>query len=742
MSAQGVSLCVRRPMTFGVGPRLAAVIALLLLLYGPGPAPASANPEALTLPTGFTDSFVVAQPEPTDFAFLPDGKLVVTTKGGAVRVYATTNGGETYTQLTQAIHLGSRICWQKERGLLGLAVDPDFASNRYLYLYYTYDKHGQNPACPYEAYDNPNNPVNRVSRFTLGTNHFISLSSEVVLLDNMESVTGNHNAGALEIGQDGYLYVTVGDNACHYETGVCSPNNPTSLESHHLWGKVLRLGLDGSLPPGNPHTGADSDRCNTTGLTTPGRWCQEIFALGLRNPFRMAMDPNAAGTRFFINDVGQHKYEEINEGLAGANYGWPCREGAHNLSTLSACDPLPAGLVDPLYEYSHNSGCSSITGGAFVPNGVWPAEYTGAYLYADYMCGTIFRLTNTGGAYTAAEFATGMGFSSAIQMTFGPYQGTQALYYASFANGGEIRRITYGQVPTAAFSASPASGLAPLNVAFDGGSSQDPNDLALTYDWSFGDGAVLNGQAGPTANHTYTANGVYTATLVVRNTNGQASGPAARVIQVGNQPPVPVIGTPSPPASSGYSVGQLVTVTGSAADPEDGAVPAANLSWKVWLYHVDSTNPGNTHRHPHTELSGTGTISFTVPPPEDIYAGQSYLTVELVATDSAGLTGLATRTVNPRRTIITFRTEPSGLSLVVQGFTITPTVPYTMTVWPNWQMSVSAPAFQAGRPFESWSDGGEATHAVTAPSSPLTFTAFYGAAPALNNRVYLPFIIR
>jgi hypothetical protein len=230
---------------------------------------------------------------------------------------------------------------------------------------------------------------------------------------------------------------------------------------------------------------------------------------------------------------------------------------------------------------------------------------------------------------------------------------------------------------------------------------------------------------------------------VVRNTNGQASPPAARVIQVGNQPPVPVIGTPSPPAGAGYGVGQLVTVTGSATDPEDGPVPAANLSWKVWLYHVDITNPGNTHRHPHTEISGASTISFTVPPPEDIYAGQSYLTVELVATDSAGLTGLATPyTVNPRRTTVSFRTVPSGLALTVQGYAITPTVPYTMTVWPNWQMIISAPPFQAGAPFEGWSDGGEATHTITVPSSPLTYTATYGAAPALNNKVYLPFVIR
>lgn len=723
---------------FTLGARLLTALVLLLTLLGLRPAAARANPDALTLPPGFTDSHVVSQTEPTDLAFLPDGKLVVLTKGGGVRVYGTSDQGETYTPLTSswAIHLGPRICWQKERGLLGVAVDPNFAANRYLYLFYTYDLHGQNPTCPYEDYDNPNNPVNRVSRFTLNANHTLSLSSEVVLIDNMESVTGNHNSGALEIGKDGYLYVTVGDNACYYATGVCSPDNPTAREGHHLWAKVLRIGLDGSIPPGNPHTGADSDRCNVTGMTTPGRWCREVFAHGLRNPFRMAMDPNAAGTRFFINDVGQHSYEEIDEGLAGADYGWPCREAGHNLSTISACNPMPAGLTEPVYEYAHSTGCSSITGGAFVPNGVWPAEYNGEYLYADYMCGKIFRLE--GG--TATEFASGMGYSSAIAMTFGPYKGGQALYYASFSNGGEIRRVAYTATPTAAFSVTPVAGAVPLNVSFNASASQDPNGLGLTYDWAFGDGAVLNGQTAPTTHHSYTAQGVYTATLVVRNSNGLTSAPATRTIHAGSQPPQPAINLPS---AGPFSVGQTVTVNGSATDAEDGTLPASALSWSVLLRHVDEINPQTGHTHPHTALSGSSVLTFTMPPPEDLYASAlSYLEVRLTATDSDGLTSVVTRTVQPRRVRVQFHTSPSGLGLTVYGAPVT--APYTATVWPNWQMGIEAPLTQQNGlwTFESWSDGGAAAHTISAPSLPMTFLATYAASNALTFRVFLPFLRR
>jgi hypothetical protein len=171
--------------------------------------------------------------------------------------------------------------------------------------------------------------------------------------------------------------------------------------------------------------------------------CQETFAWGLRNPFRMAFDPNAATTRFFINDVGQATWEEIDLGAAGADYGWNVREGHCATGSTTNCGPPPAGMTNPLFDYGRADGCGTITGGAFVPAGVWPAPFAGKYLFADYLCGKIFRLDPDGaGGFTRVDFATGLGGGSAVDMAFGPWKGSQALYYTSYQGGGQIRRIT------------------------------------------------------------------------------------------------------------------------------------------------------------------------------------------------------------------------------------------------------------------------------------------------------------
>src|SRR5438105_5325164 len=137
-----------------------------------------------------------------------------------------------------------------------------------------------------------------------------------------------------------------------------------------------------------------------------GTTCQEVFAMGLRNPFRAAFDPNAPGVRFYIDDVGSHTWEEIDEGQAGADYGWPDREGPCVKDSDVDCGPPPPGVTNPIYWYHHeppNGG--AITGGAFVPNGVWPAAYDGAYLFAEYVFGKIEQLVpQPGGGFTAVDF--------------------------------------------------------------------------------------------------------------------------------------------------------------------------------------------------------------------------------------------------------------------------------------------------------------------------------------------------
>jgi glucose/arabinose dehydrogenase len=389
---------------------------------------------AATVPAGFTDTLLFSLGSPTALAFIPDGRMLVTTQGGQLRVYK--DGALLPTPaLTFAV---SQICSDSERGLLGVAVDPDFTTNRYVYLFYTFAK----PA---------GGCVNRVSRFTFGTGDTVLSGTELVLVDNMPSPAGNHNAGDVHFAKDGYLYVTIGDGGCDWagDSG-CAGSNDASRDQHVLTGKVLRITKDGGVPPDNPFLGAGTARCNVTGQTTPGNKCQETFAWGLRNPFRIAFDPNAAGTRFFIDDVGQGAWEEIDLAQAGADYGWNCREGAHTNSTTGRCSPTPAGMVDPFFEYQHggfvpgtsDSDCGSITGGAFVPDGLWPG-YAGAYLFGDFNCGKLFAVTQGGGgAWSAVRFASGAG--GITSMTFGPDGISQALYYLTYAGGGQVHRVSYG----------------------------------------------------------------------------------------------------------------------------------------------------------------------------------------------------------------------------------------------------------------------------------------------------------
>src|SRR5258706_147609 len=244
-----------------------------------------------------------------------------------------------------------------------------------------------------------------------------------------------------------------------------------------LQGKILRITRDGGIPPDNPWTGADSARCNVNGHTDTTKKCQEVFARGLRNPFRFAFDPTAAGTRFFINDVGESTWEEIDEGQAGADYGWAVREGFCAEGSPSSCGPPPAGMTNPIYAYGRGGGCGAITGGAFVPNGVWPVEFDGAYMYGDYVCHRIFTLTRPGGSYTSAEFSPDAGTVTA--MAFGPHGSTQALYYTTLSNGGQVRKIAYtgsaNPAPSAAARANPTSRPAPPAGSLRGARSRHPH---------------------------------------------------------------------------------------------------------------------------------------------------------------------------------------------------------------------------------------------------------------------------
>ena len=357
---------------------------------------------AATVPQGFTDSLVASGLNtPTAMAIAPDGRIFVCQQGGALRVIK--NG-----VLLGTPFLTVTVDSAGERGLLGVAFDPNFVSNQLVYVYYT----ATTPTIH-----------NRISRFTAAGDVAIA-GSEVIVMDlpNLSTAT-NHNGGALHFGSDGNLYVAVGDNA----NGANAQSLGTRL------GKMLRITSSGTIPADNPFIS------QTTGQN------QSIWALGLRNPFTFSFQ-NGTG-RMFINDVGQSTWEEINDGIAGSNYGWDTCEGF--------CNPPNPSFRDPLFAYMNDAQTCAITGGAFynpqVPQ--FPANFVGSYFFADFCGGWIRRMDPTN---NVTDFATGISLPVDLQVSADGF-----LYYLARGNG-SVNRIGFpssgDNIPPTVSINNPANG--------------------------------------------------------------------------------------------------------------------------------------------------------------------------------------------------------------------------------------------------------------------------------------------
>lgn len=613
------------------------------------------------VPDGFTDSLVAAISAPTAIAFVPDGRMLVTSQSGTLRVVDTTA-----TVLPAALTIPSnRICTNSERGLLGVAADPEFAENSFIYLYYTHRADGV--TCGSRTLPMP---MNRVSRFVLRDNNTVDFGSETVLIANLPSWNGNHNGGDLQFGPDGHLYVSVGDSGCDPYGNGCAGTNDAARDVHTLLGKILRIRKDGSIPADNPWTGEGTARCHEQNAPAGVR-CQETWAWGLRNPFRIAF--GAAGNRtLFAMDVGQNVWEEINAIEPGGDYGWNQREGGCANGSLTNC-PAPAPtLRDPVYAYAHgrtvpgtqSSGCNSISGGAFIPPGFGPVEFQGEFLFADYVCGSIFRLIPDGGGSRAVDFARLP--SGTIHLTFGP----GGLYYSTYANGGQVRRIADtadrpNRPPVAVLSQVGTAYVGSLAMFSAEGSIDPDGDRLTEFLWDFGDGAgSLNTNFG-SAGRTYAEPGRYTVTLRVRDARGAISEPARKDIQVLPASP----GTPTivfPDTNSRFRANDVVELRANSEG-----------EWFVTL-----SEDGVPRRY----ASGSGQVfPMRTPGPASLdLMDKTVLTVNFGPAGPFG--GVVFR---PQLAPVTLQTDPPGLDLHVNGKKFT--TPATFQSWPGYPLYVSAP---------------------------------------------------
>ena len=619
------------------------------------------------VPSGFSQTTIVSGlANPTAMAVAPDGRVFIATQGGQLRVVK--DGA-----LLPTPFLTVTVSSSGERGLIGVTLDPAFATNGYVYVYYT----ATTPAIH-----------NRVSRFT--ANGDVALAgSEVVLLDlNNLSTATNHNGGALHFGPDGKLYVAAGDNA--------TSSNSQSLST--LLGKVLRINPDGTIPTDNPFYGT------ATGVN------RAIWAMGLRNPYTFAFRPGTG--RMFINDVGQNTYEEIDDGMAGANYGWPNSEGPTTRT----------GETGPVSFYAHGTGATlgcAITGGTFYApaSAQFPSAYVGTYFFADY-CGNWINRLDPANGYAVSTFATGITAPVDLRVA-----GDGSLYFLARGSGsstGVLGRIAYTASGAPTISQQPASitvsSGAPATFSVTASGSEP-----LAYRWQ------RNGVDIPGAtSSSYTiapatlADSGATFRCIVTNVDGSATSDAATLTVVANTAPSATI--TSPLAGTTYRAGDTISFSGSATDVQDGTLGGDRFAWEVVFHHAD-------HTHPY--LSGiTGTTgSFNIANTGET-ATDVWYELRLTVTDSGGLTTTVTRRLDPRLVTLTLATSPAGLQLTVDGVPCVAPCTFGSVVGMQRTIGATTPQTLGGTTyaFSAWSDRGKVTHTITAPTTSTTYTATFKVA--------------
>lgn len=697
----------KRRRGFGLWAIAVAALAATGLIVTIAAPEGTASAALSGMPAGFVDEVVVdGLPYPTAIAFAPDDTMFVALKAGVVRVH---RNGQLLS--TPFIDISDVVHDNHDRGLLGITVHPEFPLEPYLYLLYTHDPDGVYPDDVDPDTSGPTSTPARTAQLMRveadpATEYFTAKAgTETILLgaggtrdrigsendgrdissatcmspksasgtpvrDCIPSDEDSHTIGSVAFGPDGSLFVSSGDGS-NYTTVDPRALRAQNLDS--LAGKILRI---------DPATGEGLADNPFFEPSDPDSNRSKVWARGLRNPFRFAVNPTNGEP--YVGDVGWNNWEEINSGK-GANFGWPCYEGGtadpgenesgettsleqysylSSSRTSAQCAGLYAqgsGAVRaPVYTYNHTAGQGrATTGGAFYTGTTYPSEYRDAMFIADYNDRWIRYLTfDAQGRATRANFGTDPS-SGPVQLITGP---DTNLYWMRYDDtGGEVRRIRYvgagNTPPVVEISATPRIGIAPLTVEFNSDQSYDSDAQPLEYVWDFGDGATSTEQ---NPSHIYTASGVFDAELTITEQTAPFAVATKSVrITVGNNPPLVTIEQPS--QGDTYRVGDTIEYSATAL-AGGTPLPAESMEWQQQNHHNQHVHYATLPSEADPNDSNRSQGSFEA----DDHGDNVFYEICVTATVSDGVTDNQCVEMQPEKVQYTFLTEPVGLRLAYE----------------------------------------------------------------------------
>ncbi|HEX5594515.1 MAG TPA: PA14 domain-containing protein [Micromonosporaceae bacterium] len=602
---------------------------------------------------------------PSGFEIAPDGRIFILERSGKVKIF---KNGELLAQ--PFADLPSEDTG--DRGLIGIAFDPDFGvTNHDVYFYYT-------------GLD----LFNYLVRFDASGD--VGADGPYTIFQTRSLSQHLHVGGSVRFGPDGKLYFAVGDNG--FSSNAQDLSNP--------YGKILRINKDGSVPADNPFYG----QAGKLG---------EIWAYGFRNPWRFQFD--SATGKLYGGDVGDYTWEEVNHIVKGGNYGWPLKEGL--------CTADCAGLIDPIYVYNHDGQSAAVTGGPVYRGAMFPPEYQGRLFFGDYARGFIRTglLDDDGNLSDVRDFDSTAG--SVVDLKVG---GDGALYYLTYYPGA-LYRVTYSttsHVPIAQASADVTKGVEPLEVRFSSAGSSDPDGDPLTFRWDFGDGTTST-EADPVK--IYRSRGVFTVRLAVSDGQNETAAPPI-VIQVGI-PPTLTVSAPQPGLR--YHAGDTITYNASAVDAAGFDLNDAAIKTEVRLHHGTHFHP---FVGPLTGRVGSFTIPTTGEASADTWyriivtATDANGLFTTRSVDISPVTSHFTLATEPAGLGLMLDGVPVPTPLTVEGvvgFQRELSAPPTAVA-----------ADGTVHHFTGWSNGKAIRHVITTPDTDMTYTATYAPSALFTGEYF------